>query len=299
MKMICLLLTLCSLVVSAVADVGQANKYKKQAEQAFAKGQYDQAISAYHQLLDTLHIPDERARLNLSHAYFHNQDMAAAARNYSLLTHAKDAAVRSVAFQQMGLIAFQAQKHKEALGAFKQSLKANPANEDARYNYELVKRLLQENPEQDQNQSDQNQEDQQDNQNEQSQKNKENKGKQGDNGDKADQQQDENEQSKEQENQQAQDQKNGKDQPGEQSRQSDEKSKEEPEQDDKALGNTQEQADEKEEQRQQEITRRLMEMNMSPEKAQMILEAMRNSEMQYLQQMKRKGKTPKDGKPDW
>jgi outer membrane biosynthesis protein TonB len=45
---------------------------------------------------------------------------------------------------------------------------------------------------------------------------------------------------------------------------------------------------------------KLKELNMSEEKARMILEAMRNNEIQYLQQMKRKAtKKPDSGKPDW
>ena len=45
---------------------------------------------------------------------------------------------------------------------------------------------------------------------------------------------------------------------------------------------------------------RLKEMNMSEEKAKMILEAMKNSEIQYLQQNKRKsGKPTNSNKPDW
>jgi Ca-activated chloride channel family protein len=39
---------------------------------------------------------------------------------------------------------------------------------------------------------------------------------------------------------------------------------------------------------------------MSEEKAKMILEAMKNQEMQYLQQNKRKATQPRDRtKPDW
>jgi hypothetical protein len=41
-------------------------------------------------------------------------------------------------------------------------------------------------------------------------------------------------------------------------------------------------------------------MKMSEEKAKMILEAMKNQEIQYLQQNKRKATKPRDtGKPDW
>lgn len=47
-------------------------------------------------------------------------------------------------------------------------------------------------------------------------------------------------------------------------------------------------------------SQRLEELKMSEEKARMILEAMKNQEMQYLQQKKRKATQPRDRtKPDW
>lgn len=46
--------------------------------------------------------------------------------------------------------------------------------------------------------------------------------------------------------------------------------------------------------------RRLQEMNISPEKARMILEAMKSNEVQYLQQKKRKQSSRSNSnKPDW
>lgn len=46
--------------------------------------------------------------------------------------------------------------------------------------------------------------------------------------------------------------------------------------------------------------RRLEEMNISPEKARMILEAMKSNEVQYLQQKKRKSSSRSNSdKPDW
>jgi outer membrane biosynthesis protein TonB len=48
------------------------------------------------------------------------------------------------------------------------------------------------------------------------------------------------------------------------------------------------------------VSEKLKEMQMSEDKAKMILEAMKNQEVQYLQQNKRKATKPKDkGKPDW
>lgn len=60
--------------------------------------------------------------------------------------------------------------------------------------------------------------------------------------------------------------------------------------------------DQEQEKKDQEPTpsQRLEDMKMSEEKARMILEAMRNQEMQYLQQQKRKATQPRDRtKPDW
>jgi hypothetical protein len=49
-----------------------------------------------------------------------------------------------------------------------------------------------------------------------------------------------------------------------------------------------------------EAEKRLQEMNISPEKARMLLEAMRSNEIQYLQQKKRQAtRRPKSNKPDW
>lgn len=49
-----------------------------------------------------------------------------------------------------------------------------------------------------------------------------------------------------------------------------------------------------------ELQRRLQEMNISPEKAKMILEAMKSKEIQYLQQKQRQGsQRQRSDKPDW
>ena len=48
------------------------------------------------------------------------------------------------------------------------------------------------------------------------------------------------------------------------------------------------------------VSEKLKDMKISEEKARMVLEAMKNQEVQYLQQNKRKATKPKGkGKPDW
>ncbi|WP_224995205.1 hypothetical protein [Cesiribacter sp. SM1] len=49
-----------------------------------------------------------------------------------------------------------------------------------------------------------------------------------------------------------------------------------------------------------EVNKRLQEMNISPEKAKMLLEAMKSNEIQYLQQKQRQpSRRQKSTKPDW
>jgi outer membrane biosynthesis protein TonB len=63
---------------------------------------------------------------------------------------------------------------------------------------------------------------------------------------------------------------------------------------------TEEEKEQKEKDDLQKFLDKLKEMKISPEKAQMILEAMRNNEIQYVQQNKRKATKRKDrSKPDW
>lgn len=63
---------------------------------------------------------------------------------------------------------------------------------------------------------------------------------------------------------------------------------------------TEEEKEQKEKDDLQKFLDKLKEMKISPEKAQMILEAMKNNEVQYVQQNKRKATKRKDrSKPDW
>lgn len=76
-----------------------------------------------------------------------------------------------------------------------------------------------------------------------------------------------------------------------------EKEGEEKEQDKPEEG---EEKDDQKERNMKETQKRLEEMNISPEKARMILEAMKSNEVQYLQQKKRKqSKRSDNGLPDW
>lgn len=81
----------------------------------YQKGQYDQAIKAWQSTLDSKKQPaPSQTWYNIGNAYYQKQEW------------------------------------QNALKAYKQSLLADPKNQNARYNYELVKRQLQQNQQQQQ-----------------------------------------------------------------------------------------------------------------------------------------------------
>ncbi|MEQ9442879.1 MAG: hypothetical protein RIG62_27815 [Cyclobacteriaceae bacterium] len=277
------------LVIGGIGDIATINRLKKEAEQAYQNGNYEQAIQRYQVLVDSLQVQDEKVRLNLAHAYLQAGDTATAQRQYGQLMNAETTAIKSVAYQQMGTINTQQQQYKEALALFKESLKANPANEDSRYNYELVKKLQKEQEQQQQEQSENNQDQSEDQQQQDQQQNKE--------------QQEGEEQSEEQQDQQGEstDESSSDEQKSDQEQQEGEQKPDEAEEQNAQEGEEQSEGEKSDEDMSSSpLSDRLQEMNISEEKARMILEAMRNNEMQYIQQNRRKPNKPRDRtKPDW
>ncbi len=146
------------LVSFDLSDIAKINSLKKEAKSAYLKGNFDKAIENYHVLLDTMGVADEKATLNLAHAYWQKGDAESAQKNYQKLILSKDKKLKSIAYQQLGTLSSDPQTLERALSFFKESIKNDPTNEDARYNYELVKKKLQNQQEQDQqNKDDQNQ----------------------------------------------------------------------------------------------------------------------------------------------
>jgi tetratricopeptide (TPR) repeat protein len=278
-----------ALLLVGIGDIAEINRLKKEAEQAYLNGNFSTAISHYHTLLDSFKVSDENIRLNLANAYLQDKDTATAQQYYRQLANTPDREVKSLAQQQMGIVAHQQQKLQEALQHFKEALKADPTNEDARYNYELLKKKLQE--QQDQQENDQNQQ-----KNDENQEQQENKEQEKQDQNQQEQKQDQ-EQQKQDQQQQEQNQQEGQEQESEnQQQQEQEKQQKEQNQGEQEEGESQEQKEEPI----IPTAERLEDMNMSEEKARMILEAMRNNELQYIQQNRRKANTPPDrNKPDW
>jgi len=264
--------------------IGKINSLKSEAKKAYLGGDYKTAVEKYTYLIDSLGVNEDEVLLNLANSYFELQDTSHLSNAYLPLTQSSNLKIKSVANQQLGVAANRQEKFEEALNYFKQALKADPTNDDARFNYELVKKKLEEQKKQEQEQKKEDQKKDENKDEKKDQKDKENKDQKQDQKDKQNKEQQEKEK-KEQE------------QKEKQSKEQEEKEKKEKEQ--KEQEQKEEQSKEKKD-LPPSVSEKLKEMQISEEKAKMILEAMKNQEVQYLQQNKRKATKPKDkGKPDW
>ena len=267
--------------LSELNKIAKINAHKKEAKEAYLAEDFEKAAFHYRFLVDSLGVSEGEVLLNLANSLYKIQDTTSAKKIYhEILSNNSSREIKSIVYQQLGAIDFNLKKYKEALNYYKNAVKQNPENGDVRYNYELLKKLLEE-------QENTNQEQQQDQQN---QENKDDQNQDQQNKDQQNQEQQNKENQEQQENQQQQEEQ----QEGEEQQQ-DEGEKQEQEKPEEGEEN-----DENPEDKQPTTAEKLEEMNISEEKARMILEAMKNKEIQYIQQNKRKAKKPKkSGKPDW
>ncbi len=169
---------------------------------AYKKGDLEKAQSSFEE--NAIDNPRDGAlHYNLGNAYFKNGNLEQAEQEYMMSLRDEDFEDVSQSYQNLGNIYFQNQEYDKALGSYWQSVVENPQNADARYNYELTKRYMQQQQQQQQQQnSDQNQ-DQQDKQEQQQQQ----KGEKEDEKKDQEEQQQQSDQEKKEEQQQQQAQK--------------------------------------------------------------------------------------------
>jgi hypothetical protein len=283
-------------------DVSQFNKLKTEAERAYLAKEYPKAIEKYTYLRDSLGVKDEDLTVNLAHSYFESQKLEEAKSAYQQLTVSNDPSLRSIAWQQLGVMEARDKKLDQALSNFKNALRSDPQNEEARYNYELTRKKLEE-------QKDQNQEENQDKDQQQDQENQDKKDGQQDkkesdqNDQKGDQNKDdksEEQKQKEQNSEKSEEEKKKEEQEG-QSEEKDDAEKQEKDDESKKPGEPDEQKELTEEQMKElQNQPNFDNKEISKEMAEMILQALQNNEKQYLQQLKRKANKPADrSKPDW
>ncbi len=93
-------------------------------------------------LLDDYEINTSEVYLNLGHAYFNRRQADKAKFYYEKSLLLSNPEIQSIAYNQLGFLAYSQQNNEEAANYFKESLRRNPQNFEARYNFELVQKLL-------------------------------------------------------------------------------------------------------------------------------------------------------------
>jgi tetratricopeptide (TPR) repeat protein len=139
------------LFLSTVGDglkkASRINEGVAQAEKLYRQQAYEQAIDQYRFLRDSLNVKDNALLLNLAHATYQTGDLEQAQKYYSRLRNNPDPDLQGAALNQLGLIAFEDGNAEKALYYFRNAIINNPQNETARYNYELVKKYQANHPE--------------------------------------------------------------------------------------------------------------------------------------------------------
>lgn len=164
-----------SLPAQNLPERGAVRKGNKQ----FNKGNYEESISRYEEALK--HVPGQfEATYNLGNALYKAErfDHAEKTLRTASLDSLRTDTERAESFYNLGNAQFKQQKYQEALESYKQSLRLNPSDMEAKYNYAYTKRMLQQNQDQNGGGNDQKNQDQQ-NQQGQDRQNQSQKGDQG------------------------------------------------------------------------------------------------------------------------
>tara|TARA_B100000945_G_C20291752_1_gene553636 strand:- start:57 stop:815 length:759 start_codon:yes stop_codon:yes gene_type:complete len=124
--------------------IDEINRLTDSAEKSFFSKNYNESIRNYKTLIDSLDYSNEKIYLNLAHSYLLSNDTLNAIENYNFASLTENNKIKSIALQQLGNINEKNKKLDEALSFYKESIIANNNNEDSKYNYELVKRRIEE-----------------------------------------------------------------------------------------------------------------------------------------------------------
>lgn len=157
------------LLVSGVASAQKAERSRvREGNGLFEKEKYTEAEIAYRKGLEVNPRSKEGA-YNLGNALYKQGKFEEAGRQYQqALGQETDPVKLAQIFHNLGNIFMQAKDYAQSVGAYRQSMRLNPTDDETRYNLALAQKLLQDQQNQQQNQDqnkDENKDQQQDQQN--------------------------------------------------------------------------------------------------------------------------------------
>jgi len=260
------------LLLLLTGGIDDGSKEGRRANALYEQAQYDEAIRLYREGLaehdfNAPGITHSRLMNNLGAALHKTEDYenAKAAFDRAAAMAIEDAD-RARAHYNAGNNAFQTQELEAALEHYKNALLNDPSDLNAKFNYEFVKRQMEEQQNQDQENQDQENQDQEN--------------------------QDQENQDQENQDQENQDQEN-------QDQENQDQENQDEQQQDQEQQNQDEQQQDQQEQQQDQQQQEPDPNKLSPEQAQRILEALENEEEQLLRQIQKMDAPPRKVEKDW
>ena len=160
-------------IAMSTASMAQTAKFDLDAgNSAFNQKDYEIAIKKYNEALDKKPNYTE-AEFNIANAYYRQEKMEDAVREFRRIAKNSEVdSTRAKAYHNLGNSYLQSQKLKEAIEAYKNSLRINPNDHETRYNLAVAKKLLEQNPQQQEQNQDQENQDKNEDQEKQDQERK-------------------------------------------------------------------------------------------------------------------------------
>lgn len=119
-----------------------AKKYVRKGNKQFDKGDYSEAEVQYRKALDK-NPKSYKGKFNLGDAMYKQDNYKESGKMFNDLSAANlNPDVRASAYYNLGNSLMKAQKYQESINAFKQSLKLNPNDYNAKYNLEYARKKL-------------------------------------------------------------------------------------------------------------------------------------------------------------
>jgi len=152
---------------------GNANSLNSEGNELYNQGKYQEATRRYQDA--AIEKPESFVlQYNLANALQQSQDYARALQSYQRALELGDTSQLASAFYNLGNGLYRIGQYQEAAAAYKQTLELDPSDQDAKYNFELALKKLQEQSsqqQQKQKKQDQKQNQQQNQSNQQNQEN--------------------------------------------------------------------------------------------------------------------------------
>ena len=172
------LLIFFSLLISQSTTFGQsAHKFLRKGDNTYLSGDYKAAEENYRKSLEAQ--SSEKGSFNLGNSIFKQQRYDDAIKQYdAVANHSKDITLRSNALYNKGNAHFWKKEYDKAVDAYKEALRLNPKDEEAKKNLAKAKKQLQEQQKQEQKNKqnqDKNKQDDKDKKDNKDQQNKDNK----------------------------------------------------------------------------------------------------------------------------